>query len=395
MDLHISTKLSIPPTRANLLARPHLYRQLNRLRHHKLLLVSAPAGFGKTTLLSAWCGQSVWPVAWVSLDAADNDPVRFWSYVTAALATFDATIDQHILPLIRAPRPSPVDQLIPMLVDAATRIPDHVVIVLDDYHGIEAGAIHASLTNLLDYLPPTTHLILSSWVDPPLPLARWRARGDLLEVRAADLRLSVAETERLFTQASGLNLSQEDITDLQRRTEGWVAGLHLLALAAEQQPDVVGTTRLQGLGGDHRYIADYLALEVLHQQPEPIRAFLLQTAILDTLNGSLCDAVTERSTSQAILEQLRQRDLFITALNNKGDYRYHQLFADFLRAQLQRHPCYDQQALHLRTADWYEQHGDLGVLCGGRPSPRGGSARLGAAVPRRPGARVRAAGLQR
>jgi LuxR family maltose regulon positive regulatory protein len=354
---HIETKLHVPTTRSDLIERPRLNQQLDRCVEHKLLLVSAPTGFGKTTLLSEWSQQSECPVAWVSLDDTDNDPMHFWSYVVAALDKLDDSVGKNLLPLIHSSRPSPVvEYTIPALINTVTSIPDHFTLVLDDYHRIESETIHEALAYLLEYLPSNMHLILASRTEPPLPLAQWRAHGQLMELRVPDLRFSVDETEHLFNQAMGLDMLPGDVATLQERTEGWAAGLHLAALTAREQSEVGS---LRDFRGDHQYIVDYLASEVLQRQPEPIRAFLLQTCILDTLKGSLCDAVTGQANGQAILEQLHQRNLFITALDRKGHYRYHQLFADFLRDQLERDPSIDPSVLHLRAADWYERHGGI------------------------------------
>ena len=255
--------------------------------------------------------------------------------------------------------PNETEFLIATLINLIILIPDHFILVLDDYHCIEADIIHTTLAYLLDYLPPTMHLILASRTDPSLPLARWRARGQLMELRALDLRFSVDETETLLNQMIQLSLSRQEVVALQERTEGWIAGLQLAALAIEEQREGQVITSLLDFRGDDRYLVDYLASEVLHQQPESLRTFLLQTAILDSLNGSLCDAVTGQVNSQAMLEQLHRRNLFITTLDRKGQYRYHHLFADFLRDQLQRDPAYDVSTLHGRAATWYEQHGQL------------------------------------
>jgi LuxR family maltose regulon positive regulatory protein len=228
---HVNTKLHVPTTRPGLVARPRLSRQLDRCVQHKLLLISAPAGFGKTTLLSQWSQQSARPVAWVSLDATDNDPMHFWSYVVAALDKLEAGVGENVLPLIHTPHPEPVGYLIPALINSVAMIPDHFVLVLDDYYCIESDGIHEALAYLLDYAPPNMHVILATRAEPPLPLAQWRARGQLLELRAADLSFSVEETERLFDQVTGLSLTAKDVVALQERTEGWVAGLQLAALA--------------------------------------------------------------------------------------------------------------------------------------------------------------------
>jgi LuxR family maltose regulon positive regulatory protein len=356
---HINTKLHIPTTRSDLVARPHLNRQLDRCVEYKLLLVSAPAGFGKTTLLGEWSQQSAWPIAWVSLDTGDNDPMRFWSYVVAALDKLETNVGANVLPMIQSPQPASIEFIIPTLINTVVNVPDHFALVLDDYHCIESETIHTALAYLLDYLPSNMHLIVATRTDPPWPLAQWRARGQLMELRTSELRFSRTETERLLNQVTKLNLATEDVIGLQERTEGWVAGLQLAALAARELSQHAALGPLQGFRGDHQFVVDYLAAEVLQQQPGQIRDFLLQTAILDTLSGSLCDATTGQANGQAVLEQLHHQNLFITALNRRGQYRYHQLFADFLRDQLRRDPSHDPQTLHLRAADWYERHGDL------------------------------------
>lgn len=343
-------------TRSDLVDRPRLNQQLDRCVEHKLLLVSAPPGFGKTTLLSEWSQQSECPVAWVSLDCTDNDPMHFWSYVVAALDKLDDSVGENLLPLIHSSRPAEAEYTIPALINTVTNIPDDFTLVLDDYQCIESETIHQALAYLLEYLPSNMHLILASRTEPPLPLAQWRARGQLMELRVPDLRFSMDETEHLFNQAMGMDLLPGDVLTLQERTEGWAAGLQLAALTVRDQS---GVGSLRDFRGDHQYIVDYLASEVLQQQPEPVRDFLLQTSILDTLKGSLCDAVTGGANSGAILERLHQGNLFITALDCKGHYRYHQLFGDFLRDQLERDPSFDPAELHLRAADWYERHGGL------------------------------------
>jgi LuxR family maltose regulon positive regulatory protein len=358
---HINTKLYIPAVRPDLVTRPRLHQRLNRCIEHKLLFVSAPAGSGKTMLLSQWSQQSEWPVVWVSLDVADNDPVHFWSYVAAALDKLEPKIGQRLLPMLHAPQPERTEFLIATFINLIALIPDHFVLVLDDYHCIEAEVIHTALTSLLDYLSPTMHLILASRVDPPLPLARWRARGQLMELREPDLRFSMDETETLLNQMIRLGLSRQEVMTLQERTEGWIAGLQLAALAIEDdaRQEGRGMASLPDFRGDDRYLVDYLASEVLSQQPESLRVFLLQTAILSTLSGPLCAAVTGQANSQDMLEQLHRRNLFISALDRKGQYRYHPLFADFLHDQLQRDPAFQLSALHLRAANWYEQHDQL------------------------------------
>ncbi|MBN1220897.1 MAG: hypothetical protein JXM69_18385 [Anaerolineae bacterium] len=355
---YLATKLHIPPTPPSLVPRPRLIQQLNQSIQYKLLLVSAPAGYGKTTMLSDWSQRSEWPVAWVSLDGADNDPIRFWSYVITALDKLGADLES-ILDLLQATHTDSTYHLTG-LINALAGISDDFVLILDDYHCIENDSIHTALTFLLDYLPAQMHLILAGRVDPPLPLARWRARGQLMELGIDDLRFSQAETQTLLQQTSNADLSAQDITLLQQCTEGWVAGLHLTALTVAGSAES-STSFLNNVSGDHRYIVDYLAAEVLQQQPEPIRNFLLQTAILNHLHAGVCNAVTGRNDSRSILAQIEQRNLFLVPLDGKRQtYRYHHLFADFLRDQLQQTRPDEAPSLHRKAAAWCQQHGDVG-----------------------------------
>ena len=231
---HINTKLNIPTTRSDLVDRPRLMRQLDRCVERRLLLVSAPAGFGKTTLLGEWSQQSAWPVAWASLDAGDNDPMRFWSYVVAALDRLETNVGANVLPMIQSPRPEPIEFIISALINTVANVPDHFALVLDDFHSIQSETIHTAVAYLVEYLPSNMHLIVATRTDPPWPLAQWRARGQMLELRAPDLRFSRTETERLLNQVTRLNLPSKDVAGLQERTEGWVAGLQLAALAARE-----------------------------------------------------------------------------------------------------------------------------------------------------------------
>ncbi len=272
--------------------RPRLIERLNEglPAGHKLTLISAPAGFGKTTLVSEWVAGCERPAAWLSLDEGDNDPARFLTYLVAALQTIAANIGEGMLGALQSPQPPPTESILTALLNEITTIPDNFVLVLDDYHVLDAKPVDNALTFLLEHLPPQMHLVIATREDPHLPLARLRARGQLTELRAADLRFTPAEAAGFLNQVMALNLSAEDITALETRTEGWIAGLQLAALSMRGQQDVPGFIR--AFAGDHRYIVDYLVAEVLQRQPEPLRSFLLQTAILDRLNGPLCDAVT-------------------------------------------------------------------------------------------------------
>ncbi|HMA38364.1 MAG TPA: LuxR C-terminal-related transcriptional regulator [Chloroflexia bacterium] len=357
------TKLVRPAVGADLIPRPHLMSQLQLGSQRPLTLVAAPAGFGKTTLLSTWLEHAPLRSAWVSLEPADDDLTRFWSYLFTALARIYPDSGASALALLQGSPLSPlpaIETVLTVWINALATLPHEVALVLDDYHLITAPPIHRSVTYLIDHLPPHLHLVMATRADPPLPLARLRTRGHLTEIRAADLRFTAEETAVFLTRGRGLELSDADVAALAARTEGWIAGLKLAALSLQGHKDVAGF--LQAFTGSHRYIIDYLVEEVLAQQPAPIQTFLLQTAILERLQGSLCDAVLGvpggEASGQALLEQLEQANLFLLPLDAEGCwYRYHQLFAEALRHRLQRkHPAL-VPALHRRASAWYEQQG--------------------------------------
>jgi hypothetical protein len=298
----IATKLFIPPSRPNAVPRSHLIARLNEGLHRRLTLISAPAGFGKTSLASAWvrgCGR---PAARLSLDNGDNDPTRFLTYLVAALQTIAPTMGAGVAGLLQSPQPPPVEALLPMLLNELATMAQPAVLVLDDYHLLDARPIDAALTVLLEHLPPQLHLVIATREDPPLPLARLRASGQLTELRASDLRFTASEAAAFLTEVMGFKLSAEDIATLGTRTEGWIAGLQLAALSMQGHQDVPAFIR--AFAGDHGYIVDYLVEEVLQRQPEQVRSFLLQTAILDRLSGSLCDAITGQQGGSRRLETL-------------------------------------------------------------------------------------------
>ena len=298
----LATKLFIPPPRPKAVPRPRLIERLNEGLHGKLTLISAPAGFGKTTLVSEWLaapsGRQVRPAAWLSLDEGDSDPTRFLAYLVAALQTLAlskaegvvAKLGAGVLGALQSPQPPPTEALLTALLNEIAIIPDDFTLVLDDYHMVDAPSVDQALAFLLDHLPPQMHLVITTREDPQLPLARYRARGQMTELRVADLRFTPAEAAGFLNQVMDLNLSAEDVTALEARTEGWIAGLQLAALSLRGRADVGQFVR--AFAGDNRYIVDYLVEEVLQRQPERVRSFLLQTAILDRLNGPLCDAVT-------------------------------------------------------------------------------------------------------
>src|SRR6266567_2862486 len=274
----LATKLYIPRLRPNVVSRPRLLERLNEGLHRKLTLISAPAGFGKTTLVSAWVAGCDRPVAWLSLDAGDSDPIRFLTYLVAALQTIAPTIGEGMSGVLQSPQPPPPEAMLTALLNEITTIPDHFVLVLDDYHVLDAQPVDQALTFLLEHLPPHMHLVIATREDPALPLARLRAGGHLTEVRVTDLRFTPSEAAAFLTQVMGLHLSAEDIAALERRTEGWIAGLQLAALSLQGHQDVSGFIR--AFAGDHRYIVDYLVEEVLQRQPALVRRLLLPTSTL-------------------------------------------------------------------------------------------------------------------
>lgn len=326
----LTTKLYIPPPRPKVVLRPRLIERLNEDR--RLTLISAPAGFGKTTLVSEWITNLSRPTAWLSLDEEDNDPARFLAYLIAALQTIAQAVGERVLAALQSSQPPPVDSLFTGLLNDIAAVPDNFVLVLDDYHLIDAQPVDDVLTFLIEHLPPQMRLVIATREDPELPLARLRAGGQLVELRAADLRFTPAEAAEFLNWVMGLSLSEEDVDALEARTEGWIAGLQLAALSMQGRADTTGF--IQSFTGSHRFVLDYLVEEVLQQQPENIQDFLLHTSILDRLCGSLCDAVLlDPSVSgQETLEYLERANLFIIPLDSERRwYRYHHLFVELLR----------------------------------------------------------------
>src|SRR5438270_555395 len=285
----LATKLYIPGLRPNVVSRPRLLERLNEGLHRKLTLISAPAGFGKTTLVSEWVEGIERPAAWLSLDEGENDPARFLTYLVAALQTIAATIGEGVSGVLQSPQPPPPEAMLTALLNDLITIPDQFILVLDDYHVLEAKAVDQALTFLLEHLPPQMHLVIATREDPPLPLARLRARGHLTEVRTADLRFTPSAAAAFLNQVMGLPLSVQDIAALERRTEGWIAGLQLAALSMQGHEDAAGFIR--SFTGSLHFVLDYLLEEVLGQQSERVQRFLLRTSILDRMTGPLCDAV--------------------------------------------------------------------------------------------------------
>jgi len=333
-----------------------LIEHLNAGLDRKLTLIAAPAGFGKTTLLSEWIPQSPRCVTWLSLDGDDNDPTKFWTYFITSLRGLHPELGESAFNLLQSPQVPPISSFLTTLINDLAAFPDAFAIVLDDYHLIRSQPIHEAFAYLIANLPDNMHLVMTTRADPPLPLARLRARDKLTELRASELRFTANETAIFLTRAMGLKLTENEIDALDARTEGWIAGLQIAALSMQGNTDISGF--ILAFSGSHRHILGYLADEVLTQQPERTLNFLLKTSILDRLCGPLCDVVTGDSDGQAILENLEDANLFINLLDDQRTwYRYHPLFADLLRHRLQQ--TYPDQVpkLHLSASQWYEQAG--------------------------------------
>ncbi len=354
----LETKLYIPKLRRGQVARPRLSERLSRGAERKLTLVSAPAGFGKTTLLAEWLAgitDDAPSPAWLSLDYGDSQATTFWSYVIAALQTVAPGVGTTSLSMLREPQPPPMESILATLVNELSATSTRPVLVLDDYHLIDAQDIHEGVAFLLEHLPPHVHVVIATRADPGFPLARLRARGELAEIRAVDLRFTSDEAVAYLNEVMGLDLTAQDVDALEARTEGWIAALQLAALSMQGRSDA--TEFIAGFAGDDRYIVDYLVEEVLQRQPEPVRLFLLRTSILARLSGPSSDAVTGESGGKAMLEQLDRRNLFLVPLDDRREwYRYHHLFADVLLARLMDEESDLVPDLHRRASAWYEQH---------------------------------------
>ncbi|MFP4437743.1 MAG: helix-turn-helix transcriptional regulator [Chloroflexaceae bacterium] len=351
----------MPPLRPDLVPRPGLFARLDAGLTCKLLLVSAPAGFGKTSLVSAWLRQRNLPAAWLALDVADNDPARFLLYLVTALQQLEPTLGQTVPNLLQASPGLPLESMLGTLInDLATRTAP-TILVLEDYHCITTGSIHQALDFLLSYLPPQVHVMIVTRADPPPALARLRACGQMLDIRAGDLCFTREEAMHFLTQTMHLEITPEEVALLEQRIEGWVAGLQLAALSLQHTPD--RQQFLREFAGDDRYIVDYLVGEVLQQQPEAVQQFLYQTAILERFNAALCAAVLlmgpdAAAQSQAMVGELERTNLFLVPLDTRRTwYRYHHLFAEVLQGRLQA-TCPEQiPILHRRASAWYARHG--------------------------------------
>ncbi|MFC2125007.1 adenylate/guanylate cyclase domain-containing protein [Bacteroidota bacterium] len=351
----LATKLFMPPPRPNIIHRSRLINRLNEGLHGKLTLISAPPGFGKTTLVSEWVADCNQPTTWVSLDEGDNDPIRFITYLNAAIRKIAGSIGEGVSILLQSSQSPPIESILTSLVNEFTSVQEEFTLILDDYHVIDTKSVDDALTFILDHMPPQMHLVITTREDPNLPLPRLRVRGQLTELRAADMRFTPSEAAGFFNQVMGLNLSEDDINVLETRTEGWIAGLQLAALSMQEHRDVSGF--IKSFAGHDRYIVDYLVEEVLQRQDGRIRNFMLQTSILDRLNGSLCNAVTGQGDGRKMLEALERGNLFVIPLDDSREwYRYHHLFADVLRSHLMEETPDTVPILHQQASIWYEQN---------------------------------------
>lgn len=353
----LSTKLYLPASPVTLVRRSRLSARLDDLLRpdHKLALISAPPGFGKTCLVSTWIQEHKIPTAWVSLDGSDNEPARFLSYVGTALDSVFAGVGSGALPLLQSPQPPALETVLSLFINELSGLPQIFLLVLDDYHEIQSRSVHDLLAFLLRHLPPRMRLVITSRADPPLPLSQFRARGELIELRANDLYFTADEAARFLNNAMGLSLTPDQSAALNTRTEGWIAGLQLAALSIHEREDIAAF--IQHFTGSHRFVLDYLLEQVLLRQTPEVQEFLLQSSILERLTASLCDALTERRDSGALLRKLEERNLFLNPLDDERVwYQYHQLFADMLRALLHQTQPGALPILHRRASEWFEQN---------------------------------------
>ena len=362
----LTTKLRIPRPRPNLVARPRLREILVAGERHALTLVSAPAGFGKTTLLAEWL-DGRWgdegSVAWVSLDESDNDPARFLTYLITALQNVEVGIGEGVLASLRSPQSPAVEAVVGALVNELAEVSREFTIVFDDYHLIGSEAVHEAISFLIEHMPENVRLVVAGRTDPPLPLPRLRARDQMTELRAAELRFTTEEATAFLDDVMGLVLSERDVAALEEVTEGWVAALQLAALSMRDREDVSGF--IEAFSGSNRHVLDFLAEEVLERQPEGVRGFLLRTSVLERMTAPLCEALTGRDDGQERLERLERENLFVVPLDDERRwYRYHHLFADFLRGRLGYESPELAGELHLRASGWFEDNGHLAEAIG-------------------------------
>jgi LuxR family maltose regulon positive regulatory protein len=352
----VATKLNIPPVRENRVLRPRLIDRLNAGMERKLTLISSPAGFGKTTLLSDFAIGCDRPMAWLSIDKDDNDTIRFIAYLIAALSRVKSGFGESVYPVLHTPKPKRIESLLTVLINEIAAEFPPFVLVFDDYHLITLSEIHEALAYIVEHQPEQMHVMIATRADPSLPLSRLRARDQLTNIRENDLRFTEDEAADFLTRVMGLDLKAEELSAMERRTEGWAAGLQLAALSLQEQTDKENFVR--SFAGSNRYILDYLGQEVLNNQDQQVRNFLLQTSILERLNAPLCESVTGFAGSQEILESLENNHLFILPLDQERNwYRYHHLFKDFLIKSLQGSQPDQIEILHEKASRWFEGQG--------------------------------------
>jgi len=352
----LKTKLNIPRLRSELVSRPRLITRFKAGLQLKLTLVTAPAGYGKTTLVNEAIHSSQCPVAWLTLDEGDNDPVRFWSYLIHALQNLREDIGKSCLDLLQSTQSPPIEYTIINIINEMSEISEDFSIVLDDYHVIERRPVHDTINFLINNLAPHAHLVIASRIDPPIPLASLRAQNQMVEIRTEDLRFMFDETNAFLNNIMNLKLSEDDIKALEYRTEGWIACLQLTAISMQGREDI--SRYISEFSGSTRYIMDYLIEEMLLRQEGSVQSFLLETSILNYFTSSLCNAVTENDDSQEILAQIEASNLFLVPLDDERKwYRYHHLFADLLRSQLLHSQQERISELHLKASRWFEQEG--------------------------------------
>ncbi len=353
----LATKLFIPRATTGMVVRPRLVQRLQGILNNRLTLVSAPAGFGKTTLLSQWIQDNKFPTTWLSLEGAENDPVRFWGYCIGALQKISPATGEKALSLLHSSPPIPIESTLNVLLNDITSIPEDFVLVLDDYYFIHSEAVHQGLTYFIEHLPPVMHLVIITRVDPPLPLARFRGKGSMLEIGTDDLRFNNSEAAGLFASLMGQALAAQDLEAINIRAEGWVVGLKMAALSLGKQKDI--KISIAAFTGSQRYIMEYLVEEVLGYQSQDVRDFLLKTSVLTRMCGPLCDAVTQGTGGRERLLNLEKANLFLIPLDELREwYRYHHLFAELLRHQLDLDYGKDMAyELHKKASRWYEDKG--------------------------------------
>ncbi|MEO1443031.1 MAG: AAA family ATPase, partial [Chloroflexota bacterium] len=354
----LKTKLHIPSPHPHPVERSRLLAKITRGAHGKITLISAPAGSGKTTLVSGWLHTSAQPAAWLSLDENDSDPARFLMYLIAALQGIAPEIEAGLLARLQSPQPPPIETVLTALLNQLANVVEPFVLVLDDYHVLDSSDINAALAFLIEHQPPQMHLVITTREDPPLPLARLRARRQLTEIRAADLRFTPDEASAFLNQTMGLFLSPDVIDALEKRTEGWIAGLQLAAISMHGHPDA--RQFIDAFTGSHHFVVDYLVEEVLSRQSPDVLDFLIQTSMLDRMCGPLCDAILQRTepASQAMIERIHQANLFLVPLDNERQwFRYHHLFGDLLRKRLHQAKNMDLERLNLNASMWFEVNG--------------------------------------